>query len=83
MSPAAHVANHALPLLALVTLGYFAACAFWPFGRCRRCEGTGRLNSPSRRFHRLCPRCDGTGRRVRGGRRLWTYLRNEHDRGSK
>ena len=58
---------------------YLIACAAWPFGRCRRCRGTGRRYSPlGRKAFRLCPPCDGTGRRVRIGRRVYTWLRNEY-----
>ena len=79
------------PLIALASsigIGYAAfyvlACAAFPFGHCRRCKGTGKLYSPfTRRVFRLCPRCEGTGRRVRIGRRIYEYLRREHERGSR
>ncbi|MDG4753790.1 hypothetical protein O7630_22895 [Micromonospora sp. WMMD718] len=58
-------------------LCYLAVCAASPWGRCRRCHG--------RRYHRTaigtrrdCRRCDGTGIRVRLGRRLLDYIRNEY-----
>jgi len=61
---------------------YLFACWIFPFGACRRCDGTGKLRNPiARRTFRLCPRCDGTGRRVRIGRRAIEYLRAEHRRG--
>lgn len=63
---------------------YWLMCAAFPFGNCRRCEGTGKRHAPlSRRIFRLCPRCEGTGRRVRLGRRLYEYLRGEHARGAR
>jgi hypothetical protein len=78
-----------LALLASLALAGYAACyllmcAAFPFGHCRRCHGTGKLYSPlSRKVFRLCPRCDGTGRRVRIGRRVYEYLRTEHDTGTR
>ena len=71
-------------LASLATLSYSAwyllMCAAFPFGHCRRCNGTGKLYPPmSRKVFRLCPRCDGTGRRVRIGRRLFNYLRSLYD----
>ena len=77
----------AAALASLAILGYAAfylvACAIFPFGNCRRCHGTGRRPSPTRRSFRLCRRCDATGRRVRLGRRVYDYLRTEHQRGSR
>ncbi|MGH8876047.1 MAG: hypothetical protein ACRD0P_01680 [Stackebrandtia sp.] len=67
----------------IVTVCYVAACAYWPFGACRRCGGTGKSRSISRRFWRPCRRCDGTGRRVRLGRRLHTWFKHEYRNGSK
>ncbi|WP_433302278.1 hypothetical protein ACQP2F_08595 [Actinoplanes sp. CA-030573] len=64
----------AVPLaLIIVTLGYALACWVWPFKSCRKCDGTGKKRSPSRRAFRLCRRCAGTGRRLRAGR--WIYNR--------
>ena len=77
------------PVLAsLATLGYAAfylfMCAAFPFGNCRRCKGTGKLYSRIfTKAFRLCPRCAGTGRRVRIGRRVYEYLRGEHQAGTK
>jgi len=75
-------------LASLALLGYAAfyllMCAAFPFGNCRRCHGTGKLYSKIfRKSFRLCPRCEGTGRRVRVGRRLWEYLRSEHQAGNR
>lgn len=54
----------------VVTVGYLALCAIWPFKHCRRCHGNGRHHGPLRGI-RLCHRCEGTGLRLRWGRRLW------------
>jgi hypothetical protein len=65
----------ALLLLAALALAapYALACWLAPFGPCHRCHA----RDP------LCPACDGTGRRVRLGRRVWTYLRQLHDDGTR
>ena len=65
----------------IVTLGYIGACAYWPFGACRKCGGTGKARSITKKFWRPCYRCDGTGRRVRIGRRLYDHIRREHRQG--
>lgn len=65
----------ALPLLLIVvTVGYLAVCAVWPFKACRRCRGTGRRRGPMRGI-RLCHRCNATGLRLRWGRRVWNGTR--------
>lgn len=67
-----------LLLLALAALAvYVAACAWWPFAACRRCEGTGKRRSPAGKAWRPCGRCGGTGRRVRGGRHVWDLFRSD------
>ena len=67
--------------LILLALGagavYLAACAWWPFKACRRCDGCGKRRSPSGKAWRPCPRCDGSGRRVRFGRWLYETLRGD------
>ena len=50
-----------------LTLGYLVACWLFPFGHCRRCDGSGKRPSPSGRTFRLCRRCDGTGRACASG----------------
>jgi hypothetical protein len=76
-----------LILLASLTAAGYALwtillAAVFPFGSCRRCDGTGKLRNPfARKTFRLCPRCDGTGRRVRIARRAYEYLRTEHAAG--
>ena len=74
MHPHALLAS-ALPVLLIITLGYAATCAFWPFAACHRCEGAGKRRSPSGRSWRYCHHCKGTGARLRTGRRAWNYLR--------
>ena len=74
-----------LPLTAwliLAAIGYAAyyslACWLFPFGRCRRCKGAGKLASPSGRHFRLCRRCKHTGLRLRLGRKAYNWLRHMH-----
>ncbi|MFC6596722.1 hypothetical protein [Kitasatospora paranensis] len=46
-----------------------------PFGRCRKCTGTG-WQAPTGRLRRRpkpCRRCQATGRRLRIGRRLHNH----------
>ncbi|MFI6743703.1 hypothetical protein ACIBI9_63475 [Nonomuraea sp. NPDC050451] len=62
------------------TLCYASRCYLSPFGRCRKCEGKGRI--PHRRGGtRYCRRCDATGLRLRMGRHLWNYVRHLHHDG--
>jgi hypothetical protein len=56
--------------------GYVGTCAWWPFAACRRCDGEGKLRSPTGRAWRLCRRCTGSGRRVRFGFRVVEWLRD-------
>ena len=64
-----------LILLALAGAGaYLAACAWWPFLPCRRCDGSGKRRSPFDRAWRRCRRCDGSGKHVRLGRRVFDAL---------
>ncbi|MFG1997696.1 hypothetical protein ACGFNU_00955 [Spirillospora sp. NPDC048911] len=73
------------PLLLLAILaatGYMIHCLIWPYRSCRYCEG-GKHRSPSGRAWRYCHRCNGKGAQLRIGRRLWTYLKNTHDRNSR
>lgn len=67
-----------LLLLALAALAvYVAACAWWPFAACRRCEGTGKRRSPTGKAWRPCGRCGGNGRRVRAGRHVYEAFRGD------
>lgn len=76
-----------IALLVLATLawglGYAAACAAAPFGRCRRCHGHGKTLTPNGKVRRWCRRCDSTGLRLRWGRRLFNYLRRLHQNGTR
>ena len=49
---------------------YLMACAWRPFGACRKCSGAGRFSSRSKKHWRNCPRCGGSGKRLRLGRQL-------------
>ena len=72
----------AIPLIMtilVITFGYIAACAIWPFRSCRLCGGSGRHRSPSRRAWRNCRRCNGTGGTLRVGRRVYNHLKRIHD----
>lgn len=60
----------------LAALFYWAACAFWPYLACRRCDGSGRRRAPfGMAGWRTCPRCQGRGRRVRLGRQVYEAAR--------
>ena len=66
-------------LLALITLGYTATCAIWPFKACKHCGGTGKLHSPLIKAVRLCPRCpNASGLKLRAGRKAWNAYRRLH-----
>lgn len=58
---------------------YVLECWWWPYGKCGKCEGTGKRWSPDGKHFRDCPRCDGRGRRIRIGRRIWNFLRIKTD----
>jgi hypothetical protein len=61
-------------LAAAAAIAYAASCAWWPFGKCHKCHGTGRIARSDGRVFRLCPRCKSTGRRLRIGRRVWNLI---------
>jgi hypothetical protein len=61
---------------------YAVACAVWPYTRCRRCHGTGRIPSPSGRAHRLCRKCKSSGRRLRFGRWIHNYVSAHSTKGT-
>jgi hypothetical protein len=86
LTPLAATATHpaigttALLLAALaVTACYVGACVIWPFRACRRCDGNGKIRSPSGRAWRTCPRCKGSGGRLRLGHHVWNHLRDRRD----
>jgi hypothetical protein len=69
--------NHVLAgiLLPLTVIAYYTlSCLFWPYAKCRRCDGGGKFRSPSGKAWRLCRRCAGTGGRLRIGRRIFNYF---------
>ena len=62
----------AAALIAVVlAAGYALACAIYPFTAHGRCNGTGKLRSPSGKAWRTCRGCKGSGRKLRIGRRLF------------
>ncbi len=74
----------ALFLAALLwALGYAAACAAAPFGRCPRCKGKGKTLKPNGHTRTWCRHCDATGLRLRWGRRLFNYLRRLYRDGTR
>lgn len=76
-------------LAALVLAGYIALyvgnCAYNPWGVCKRfrCRGGRIYSRVFTKTFRECPRCNGTGRRVRVGRRIYEYLRDERKAGAR
>ncbi len=56
---------------AVLLVAYIAACAIYPFTAHGRCNGTGKLRSPSGKAWRTCRGCKGSGRKLRIGRRLF------------
>ena len=83
MHPHLAPASTLIPITLLVTLGYAAACAWWPFRACRTCDGTGRRRSPSGRAWRYCRRCKGTGARLRLGRLIFNFIRHLYQEGHR
>ena len=71
----------AIATLTIITLCYIGMCAYAPFGKCRRCSGTGYRRGLLRAFPKPCRACDSTGRRVRLGRRLHTWITTEYRKG--
>ena len=59
---------------AFVTLCYGLLCWVLPFGRCRRCNGTGAHPQLITRRLRPCRRCRASGLRLRTGRRIFNYF---------
>jgi hypothetical protein len=57
-------------LVAAGVVGYLVMCAVFPYASCPRCNGSGKLRSPSGKAFRNCRRCGGKGSRVRLGRRI-------------
>jgi hypothetical protein len=66
---------HASPVpLILLTLGAAAVWVirlwWWPYAKCRRCEGSGRNTGSTGRRFGTCRKCEGSGRRQRLGSEL-------------
>lgn len=78
MTPAPDLTGLLFLAALVVTFGYIAVCAGWPFKACRRCHGAGKLRPPMGRAVRYCPRCRGTGLRLRPARKLWNHLTRLH-----
>lgn len=71
----AHPGVTAAAFAALWLAWYLGACAFWPFARCIRCDGTGRrYQNAKRKSWHPCRWCKGTGTRRRVGRAVWAYF---------
>lgn len=60
-----------LAVLLFVAVAYAVSCAWWPFAKCRKCEGRGQFARKDRKVWRLCRRCKGSGSRLRFGRKVW------------
>ena len=83
MNPQASLASFACLVLTLITIGYVIACAASPWGRCRKCRGSGRGPRGGRLVRGWCRRCNGTGLRIRVGRRMWTWVNREYREGQR
>ncbi|MFF3867324.1 hypothetical protein [Micromonospora sp. NPDC001898] len=60
-----------LGALLLAAVGYAGSCWWWPFARCRRCDGRGKFTRADSKVWRTCRRCKGSGSRLRAGRKVW------------
>lgn len=67
----------AVGLGAVVAVGYAVSCWLWPFARCLKCEGDGKLRRGDGKVWRTCKRCKGGGARLRVGRKVWNYLHHQ------
>jgi DnaJ-class molecular chaperone len=66
-------------LIALVLIwatGYVISLKIWPYGRCGRCEGTGRNTGSNARRWGTCKRCKGSGKKQRLGAQM-VYRRRD------
>jgi hypothetical protein len=81
-----HTAGQIATVALIVTVSiafYLLTCLVWPFGKCRRCKGAGKLKSPFGNAYRHCGKCDGSGLRVRLGRHVINHIRATHKAGDK
>lgn len=64
----------------LALLVYVVLCWLFPFTHCRWCDG-GKWHEPfsKKKRWRRCSICRGTNQRLRGGRRLYNFLRLRKD----
>ncbi|MGO1055624.1 hypothetical protein [Crossiella sp. CA198] len=75
--PLAPLATFALALLAL---GYVAACRWFPLRRCPACKGSGHITGGLLGGIRYCGLCRGEGIQLRRGVVLWRRLRRGRGR---
>lgn len=83
MTPHVAIAITLATTLIIITFGYASACYVKPFGRCRKCNGTGRTTTRTLRRARWCRRCDATGLRLRIGRHVFNAIRRLYDDGTR
>lgn len=62
-------------VLLVAVLAHVIECRFFPFAKCRRCDGTAKRSRADGQAWRLCARCGGTGRRWRWGSQVWSRWR--------
>ena len=78
LAASVHTAGQVATVALIVTIAvafYLFTCLVWPFGKCRRCKGLGKLKSPFGKAYRHCGKCDGSGLRVRLGRHVINHIR--------
>lgn len=56
-------------IVMLAAAGRVVTLYLWPYGPCRKCDGSGRNPGSRQKRFGQCRRCDGAGRRVRLGAR--------------
>jgi DnaJ-class molecular chaperone len=84
VSPLSAAASTLCCLAPFITLSYAGLCSVSPFGKCRKCSGTGREHHDSpRRARKHCRRCHGHGIRLRPGRRVINAVTALHRDGTK
>lgn len=63
-----------LILTAAWAIYYAISCWWFPYGKCRKCKGGGRVHRGDGKVFRVCPRCKGNGRRLRVGRAIYNAI---------